>query len=245
MKIKKFTKLKNGMYNITLENFEFKIHEDLILKYNLLLTKEVTEEDIKNLEKENTKYEVYEIALKELKKRLRSKKELREILQKKEIPSTYIDNCIDLLTKQGYLNDEIYTQSYIHDKILLSSDGPLKIEKELSNNGIDEEVIQKHLSSFTKEIEEERVTKIIERHKKSNKKSKQAFKQKMKQYLINSLGYHSSIVDYLLSDIEIDDTESYKKEYDKLYKKLSRKYEGTQLDYKIKEKLYQKGFKIH
>ena len=51
MKIKKFTKLKNGMYNITLENFEFKIHEDLILKYNLLLTKEVTEEDITKLEK--------------------------------------------------------------------------------------------------------------------------------------------------------------------------------------------------
>ena len=35
------------------------------------------------------------------------------------------------------------------------------------------------------------------------------------------------------------------KEYDKLYKKLSRKNEGTQLDYKIKEKLYQKGFKNH
>ena len=32
-----------------------------------------------------------------------------------------------------------------------------------------------------------------------------------------------------------------KKEYDKLYKKLSRKYSGNELEYKIKEKLYQKG----
>ena len=165
MKIKKFTKLKNGMYKISLENTEFKIHEDLILEHNLLLTKEVTEEDVKKLEQENTKYEVYEIALKELKKRLRSKKELREILQKKEIPSTYIDNCIDLLTKQGYLNDEIYTQSYIHDKILLSSDGPLKIKKELLNHEISEDVIQKYLINFTKEIEEEKTIKTIKTQK--------------------------------------------------------------------------------
>ena len=43
----------------------------------------------------------------------------------------------------------------------------------------------------------------------------------------------------------MDDSISYQKEYDKLYKKLSRKYEGATLEYKIKEKLYQKGFKIH
>lgn len=245
MKIKKFTKLKNGMYNITLENFEFKIHEDLILKYNLLLTKDVTEEDIENLEKENTKYEVYEIALKELKKRLRSKKELRNILEKKQISMEYIDNCIELLTEQGYLSDDIYAQSYVHDKILLSSDGPLKIKKELLNHEISEDVIQKYLINFTKEIEEEKITKIIERHKKSNKKSKIAFQTKMKQYLANNLGFHSHVVDSLLSNLDIDDSNSYQKEYDKLYKKLSRKYEGATLEYKIKEKLYQKGFKIH
>lgn len=245
MKIKKFTKLKNGMYNIMLENLEFKIHEDLILKYDLLLTKEVTEEEIEKLEKENIKYEAYEIALKELKKRLRSKKELREILNKKQISMEYVDNCIDLLTEQGYLNDEIYAQSYIHDKMLLTSDGPLKIKKELLNYEISEDIIQKYLINFTREIEEEKITKIIERQKKSNKKSKIAFQIKMKQYLTNNLGFHSYIVDSILSNIDIDDSTSYQKEYDKLYKKLSRKYEGATLEYKIKEKLYQKGFKIH
>ena len=40
-----------------------------------------------------------------------------------------------------------------------------------------------------------------------------------------------------------NDIELAKKEYDKLYKKLSRKYSGEELKYKIKEKLYQKGLK--
>ena len=32
-----------------------------------------------------------------------------------------------------------------------------------------------------------------------------------------------------------------KKEYDKLYKKYSRKYSGDELKYKIREKMYLKG----
>lgn len=245
MKIKKFTKLKNGMYKVSLENNEFKIHEDLILKCNLLLTKEVTEEDIKKIKQENVKYEIYEIALKELKRKLRSKKELREILLKKELSSTYVDYCIDLLAKQGYLNDDVYAQSYVHDKMLLTSDGPLKIEKELKNHGINEDLIQKYLSNYTSDIEEEKINKIIEKHKKSNKKSKMAFQIKMKQYLINNLGFHSNIVNDLLLNIDIDDKLLYQIEYDKLYGKLSKKYSGKILEYKIKEKLYQKGFKSH
>ena len=34
-----------------------------------------------------------------------------------------------------------------------------------------------------------------------------------------------------------------KKEYDKLYKKLSRKYSGSELELKIKQKLFQKGLR--
>lgn len=243
MKIKKFTKLKNGIYRVSLENTDFKIHEDLILKYNLLLTKEITEEELKKIEKENVKYEVYEIALKELKKRLRSKKELKEILIKKDIPSSYIDDCIGLLIKQGYLNDEIYAESYVHDKMVLTSDGPIKIKKELLKNGITEQAVEKALMCYTKEVEEEKIKKIITKSIKSNKKSKIAFQIKMKQLLITNLGYHSSIVDILLSDIDIDDNDSYQKEYDKLYKKLSKKYNGSTLEYKIKEKMYQKGYR--
>ena len=47
------------------------------------------------------------------------------------------------------------------------------------------------------------------------------------------------------SILDIDDNDIYKQEYDKLYRKLSKKYEGKLLEYKIKEKLYQKGFRNH
>ena len=38
-----------------------------------------------------------------------------------------------------------------------------------------------------------------------------------------------------------DTSDIAKREYEKLYTRLSRKYSGKELEYKIKEKLYQKG----
>ena len=60
--------------------------------------------------------------------------------------------------------------------------------------------------------------------------------------LIN-LGYETSDINYCLMNINVSNQDELKeKEKEKLYKKLSRKYTGIELDQKVKEKLYQKGF---
>ena len=79
MKIEKFTKLKSGQYKLNLDdNTNFLLHEDLILKHRLLITKEVNEEQIEDLLKENLSYMAYDIALSYLKIKMRTKKEIKE-----------------------------------------------------------------------------------------------------------------------------------------------------------------------
>ena len=59
MKIEKFSKTKNSMYIIALDNGnKIKIHEDLILKYELLLTKIIDNKELINITqvKENESY---------------------------------------------------------------------------------------------------------------------------------------------------------------------------------------------
>ena len=57
-----------------------------------------------------------------------------------------------------------------------------------------------------------------------------------------NLGYDTLTISKVVNDFDFsNDKDIAKKEYEKLYKKLSRKYEGKELEYKIKEKLYQKG----
>lgn len=243
MQINKFTKGRNGMYTVTLEDStKLTIHEDLILKHNLLITKEITDSEKEIILEENKTYEIYEVSLSYINKKLRSSKELRKYLVKKEYPNELIDNVIDLLSKEGYLNDQVYANSFVHDRIILSMDGPNKIRKELENNNIEDKYIEESLVSYTEDIELERIEKIVDKQiKLNNNKGANLLKKKIQMYLIN-LGYNYELINRVLNSKKIVDDNLYKKEYDKLYKQLSKKYAGKELEYKLKQKLYQKGF---
>ena len=244
MKINKFIKLKDCNYKIQFSNNEeLKVHEDLILKYELLLKKELEDNLKEKIIDEQKIYDIYNIALKYIKIRIRSSKELESYLLKKGYNTNEVDKTLNILKKQGYLSDDIYTKSLIHDRINLSNNGPLKIKIELEKNNINKELIAKYLETFTEELEIERIKKIINKHLKINKNcSSYMLKKKIEINLIN-LGYHQYLINELLNSIKLSDKDAYKIEYDKQYKKLSRKYTGKELEYKIKEKLYQKGFK--
>lgn len=245
MQVNKFTKGKNGMYTVTLEDkTKLTIHEDLILKYNILISKNITDELKNKILEENKKYEIYEIALSYINKKLRSSKELKKYLIKKEYQSELIDQVIELLYNQGYLNDKVYSTSLVHDRIILSMDGPNKIKKELSDNGIDNNIIEEVIEEYTKDLELERIEKIVNKQIKLNKnKGSNLLKRKINMYLIN-LGYNYDSINTILNSVKISDNDLYKKEYDKLYNTLSKKYSGKELEYKLKQKLYQKGFNI-
>lgn len=243
MQINKFTKGRNGMYTVTLEDkTKLTIHEDLILKYDILISKNISNDLKEVLLEENKKYEIYEVALSYINKKLRSSKELRKYLIKKEYPNELIDSAIELLYSQGYLNDKVYATSLVHDRILLSMDGPNKIKKELLDNKIDNNLVEEVMEEYTSDIELERIEKIVNKQIKLNKnKGSNLLKKKINMYLIN-LGYNYDLINSVLASIKISDNDLYKKEYDKLYKTLSKKYSGKELEYKLKQKLYQKGF---
>ncbi len=243
MRIDKFTKQKNGQYKLYLDNGTvIMLHEDLILKHDLLIHREIDEHTIEKLLDENTSFIAYDLALNYIKVKMRSKKEIREYLTKKKVDNQLIDNAINLLTKQGYLNDSDYTNAFIHDRIYLSNDGPLKIKEQLLKQDINEEVVNNSLSVFDRDLEIERIKKIIDKQVKINhNKSQFILQKKISEYLFN-LGYHKELVNDEVNHIKCNDQDLYKEEYEKLYQKLSKKYSGKELEYKIKSKLYQKGF---
>lgn len=243
MKIENFTKQKGGQYKISFEDkTNISIHEDLILKYDLLLTKEIERTILDKLLKENIYYNTYNIALKYIGVKMRSIKEIGEYLRKKQLEEVVIEEVVNKLLEQGYLNEELYTIAFINDRINLSNDGPYKIKKYLIDNNIDEHIINKNIIIFTTELEEEKIEKLINQQLRNNRnKSNYLLKQKIVNYLVN-LGYSKGLVITKLEDINIDDKDIAKKEYQKIYNRLSKKYEGKELEYKIRQKMYQKGF---
>ena len=240
MKILRYKKVGKNKYRLELDNFdEIILYEDVILKENLLIKKEI--DNLENIININNEYALYDKTLSYLNKRLRCEKEIREYLKKYTKDINQIDIIINKLKDKHLINDELYIKSYIHDKINLSNDGPLKIKKDLESLGFNIYDIEDRLLEFNNNLIKDKIERYINKQLKINKKSLYIFKQKMLLNLTN-LGYLKEDILEYLNNIEIDEDNLKDKEKDKLIKKYSKKYSGIELDKIVKQKLYEKGY---
>jgi len=245
IKIVKYKKSTNGKYKVYLDNDkELLLYEDVILKYNLLLIKEIDSKLLIDIDKYNQECDVYYVALNSIKSRFKSIYDLRLTLLKKEYPEDLVSKAIDKLIKQGYLNDRSFTKSYINNKMITSNYGPYRIEKELLEKKIDSDIIKEEIEVFTDEEQITRIKKLIEKGIKTNHtRGGIVLKQKIYNDL-KLLGYDISLISSVISTYSFEeDSDIVKREYDKLYRKYSRKYSGNELKNKIREKMYLKGLK--
>ena len=244
MKILKYEKKKNGMYQVFFDNGnDIDISEEIILKYGLLLKKEADNKLIDKMLEENKIYIGYNLAIKYISTKMRSKKEIREHLSKKEIDKDSINEIINILIKNKYIDDDSYAKAFVNDKILLTNDGPYKIKNKLIELGISDNSINKALELFDIDTQKEKIEKIAKKLVSTNRnKSASILRNKIIIYLVN-LGYERAIINSVLSTVEIkNDKDIEKKEYEKIYNKLSRKYSGKDLEFRVRQKMYALGF---
>ena len=94
--------------------------------------------------------------------RPRSVEELRHRLKLKKHPAASIEPVIELLKKQGLLNDEkfakLFAGSLVHSKPV----GRRQIERDLKKKGVSSAVIQDTLSNFKDYDEREAARKLVE-----------------------------------------------------------------------------------
>ena len=245
MKVEKIKKLKSGKYKIELDdNNTIITYDDVILKHNLLFNTEVSSSKFNELIIDNNYYDIYNKCIKYISKKLRSEKEIKEYLTKFVIDENIQNKIIDDLKKINMLNDTNFMKAYISDRIYLSNDGLDKIKGELINHNIDITLIDEEISKIDKNIIKEKLTKLITKKIKSNHKdSSYIMRKKIYNDMIN-LGYSSEMFNECYDSLEIDDNDNLRKEFDKLYKKLSLKETDDNLYLKIRQKLYQKGYNL-
>ncbi len=243
MKVIKYKKMSNNRYKVFLDDsHELLLYEDVILKYNLLIRKDIDEKLIIEMDQYNQEIDVYYVALNSIKNRFRSTYELKNILIKKEYPIDLVDKVIDKLTKQGYLNDRSFTKSFINNQMITTNNGPYKIIRELNEKKVAESIISEEIEVFNSEEQIPRIKKLIDKGIKTNhNKGGVVLKQKIYNDLKN-YGYDISLINSVINEYEFsNDLNIAKKEYEKLYRKYEKKYTGDELKRKIREKMYQKG----
>lgn len=236
---------KNNKYIITLgDNTQLEFYSDTLIKYNLLKPRELTEIEFKEIINYNNYYEAFNKALKFISVKQRTSKEIE--IKLKDYSSEIVNNVISKLKELGYLNEQNYITSFINDQINLGTKGPIYIKKELEKLNLNPIYIEEAISSVGEIAWQNKLEKIINKKINANKKlSKNYLLLKLQNYAI-TLGYRKDTINKVLNKVNIKEKDSIlDKEYQREFKRLSHKYNGKDLEIKIKSNLYRKGFNLN
>lgn len=244
MKINKIIKLKNNKYKIIINNDIIVTNDNVILENGLLFKKEIDKFLYEKILDDTLFYDTYDNILKYVTKKIRPKKEILEYINKFKLSEEKQQKIIDKLNTVHLIDDAKYARAYINDKLNLSKYGIDKIKKDLVKNNISIDIINSELNKVENNKEIEKLEKLIIKKINSNHKySNNYLKQKILNEMI-ILGYKKDEIICILDSNLKSDNNILEQEYNKIYNKLKLKYIGSELNNKIKQKLFAKGFSL-
>ena len=193
----------NINYSKSKEVFEvvFEDETKLLLNYNIFEKYKVSVDmDFSETEIQEMKYfsdieRAKSRAINYISGKLKTKYEVKLKLKEKDFTEDIIDEVIDILEREEYLNDRLYCEVFIEDKKQLNGYGKNKIKSLLIQKGVSKSVFEDFLDEF--EYEEEFDNALKMGIKKLNLLSNEDDNFKKKQKLINYLAYRGFSFDVI------------------------------------------------
>lgn len=244
MLITRIEKLKNNKYKLTIDGENITTFDYVILDNNLLYKKHIDKELYKKIIEDTNFYNIYNVVVKYILKKRRSEKEINEYLTKYNLENNKKDIIISKLKSINLIDDIGFCKAYINDNIYLSKKGINKIKNELLNHNISLNIIEQELNNIDNDLFDEKLNKLVIKKINTNHKYSNIFlKQKILNDMIN-LGYEKEKILKIINNNIKEDSNFLEKEFEKLYIKLSKKYNNLELYKNIKSKLLYKGFNV-
>ncbi|WP_077324622.1 recombination regulator RecX [Virgibacillus siamensis] len=245
---------RKNRYNIFLddghgEKYGFSVDESVLIAYKLRKHLELDESMIATLVQKDTLHKSYTLAINFLSYRMRTKKEIYDYLVKKEVDDEHITQIMKQLTEEKLINDRQFAEAFVRTRIDTTRKGPMLVKRELMEKGVSPQLAAEAVDLYTYEIQYARAEKWV-RKKLTASKSK-SFKQQVQQLqgTLMQKGFTRDVIQDVLADVdEMKDTDAewnaLVKQGEKLLHKHRQKLSGYELQGKVKEGLYRKGFSI-
>jgi len=128
------------------------LNYEIFMKNGLRINNDLSESRFSLLQEDNIKHEIKLTAFNLLSRRIPSSSELKTKLRQKHHNSPYIDEIVEYLIENKYLDDKKFAAQFIEEKGESKLWGNRKISSELKRRGInyelaDEEFITEHLEN--------------------------------------------------------------------------------------------------
>lgn len=127
------------------DKFYAGISIELVMKHHLKKGVEIEKSDLDSLILEDEKGKALDKAVKYISSTLKTTKQIRDYLKKKEYNPQTIDYVIDKMQEYKYLDDEAYAKAFI--STYSNKYGKLKLVSALKSKGVSENVIDSVLSA--------------------------------------------------------------------------------------------------
>ncbi|MFC1514385.1 regulatory protein RecX [Candidatus Omnitrophota bacterium] len=140
-----------------------------------------------------------------LKYRIRSVQELKDRLKLRTIPQAAIAAVLEELTQLNFVDDREFCRVWIQDRIRCGY-GPVRIEQELRQKGISQELLVDSLGAFKKEIADPGAMRLLiaKRLKRYAGEDKYKIKRKLFNYL-SARGFPSERIRQALEELNVND----------------------------------------
>ena len=177
------------------EEFFCGLSLETVVRNHLKEGQNISEQSIEYLKNETEKQVALEKATGYISKCQKTKKQIKDYLQKKGFDDEICDYALEKLGEYHFVDDELFAKSYVKAKGKTS--GRKKLSYELKQKGVEEQIINDCIENFCED--EKTVNVVLEKYLK-NKPLDIKTKQKAFRYLM-SHGYSADVASSAISRV--------------------------------------------
>lgn len=179
------------------EKYLFSFSQLELQNSGLRVGREVTEQDLTELQSTAVIDKAYDRALNLISHRSRSEGEIRDYLRRKDLMDNDITTVVNRLTDRGYLDDADFAKRWVATRRLLKSTSKRRLAQELRQKHVADDIIQLVLEED--ETDEHQVLReLVERKRKQTKYQDNL---KLMQYLSRQ-GFNYEDIKTALMDVD-------------------------------------------
>jgi len=139
----------SNRFNVFIDNaFAFGINADDMINYRISVGMVIDEIEYENLISQLEYAKTRDAAIRSISRSMQSTRQLQNKLLAKGFSTEAVKITLDLLTKNGYLDDLQYAKMFINEKIKINNYGKKRIIGELLQRGIHKDIITEVLSNL-------------------------------------------------------------------------------------------------
>ncbi|GAA0288811.1 regulatory protein [Gracilibacillus halotolerans] len=245
-------KRNSERYNVFLlengkEVYRFSVDEKTLIDFNLRKGMTLENKTIEAIQQKDDQSRAYNMSIRYLSYRMRTKKEMSDYLEKKEIDEETIQPIIEKLEIEGLLDDGAFADAFVSTRINTSTKGPQFIKRELMQKGVTASDAEAAITKYTYEKQLDKLIKWVSKNfRPTSKKSFQDQVRSMKTSLMQK-GFSQDVIQEAIKEADLEKDEDHEYEAlriqgEKFARKYSKKDSGYLLQQKVKAALFRKGF---